>query len=134
MHIKGRCGGVMSEAKVGHMIHWMCHYYLDLYDLTELLPDVLDETEEVYGSDAQIELMRRIREAVLADWSAETMEETIVALDAEVDAAEEGPKFFEAVKILYRNWKREWDIWHESQESESESSVEGEPSVRQAKK
>jgi hypothetical protein len=69
----------MSAVKVGNMINWMCRYYLDLHDLSYLLPEVLDDrvitqtdpllrndyTARVYGSHAQIELIcvtrRRIR-------------------------------------------------------------------------
>jgi len=125
----------MSEAKLDHMLHWICRWFLDLDELTQLLADVLDEAEitetdpavrnEVYGSDAQIAVLRRIGEAVRADWEAEPMQETLAAVDIAVYDAGEGPVFFNAVLLVYRHWEREWNVWHESHESGSGSSVAG---------
>jgi hypothetical protein len=68
----------MSVAKVEDLMNHMGEYYLDLHSLTRMLAEVLDDavvtgtgaatqvdthdTAEVYGSEAQIALMRRVLE------------------------------------------------------------------------
>ena len=99
----------MSEAKVGYMINWMCKFYFDCNALGQLLLELLNDRVithhtsfqiEVYGGEAHIALLRRIREAVLQQpWHAET----IGALDADVNGVY-GPLYFNLIKIMYVNF------------------------------
>jgi hypothetical protein len=143
----------MSGVKVRGTINFMCRFYLDFGDLTRMIPELLDDrvitqtnpplraadTPEVYGSEAQIALMRRIRDAVLADWQEVTVRDTIDALDTDVlgTGESQGPMFFDIVIILWDNGIREYRLWlvswetgssHESTESSQESSESGDGS------
>ena len=131
----------MSGAKVLNTINFMCRFYSGLGDLTRMIPALLDDrvitqtspplraadTPEVYGSEAQIALMRRIRDAVLADWVTGRAE--IDALDGDVvdTGQSQGPMFFDIVIILWGNWILKYREWLEA-ESESESSESGDGS------
>jgi hypothetical protein len=124
----------------------MCRFYSGLGDLTRMIPELLDDrvisqtnpplraadTPEVYGSEAQIALMRRIRDAVLADWQEVTVRAEIAALDRDVLGTWEsqGPMFFDIVIILWGNWIREYREWLVSWEtgSSQESSESGDGS------
>jgi len=148
LHIKGRWGGVMSGAKVLNTINFMCRFYSGLGDLTRMIPALLDDrvitqtspplraadTPEVYGSEAQIALMRRIRDAVLAEWQEETVRAEIAALERDVldTGQSQGPMFFDIVIILWGNWILQYreGLVHESESesSESESSESGDGS------
>ncbi len=139
LHIKGRRGGVMSADKVRNTINFMCRFHMHFDELTRLIPELLDDrvitqtenptraddTLEIYGTDAQIAIMRRIRDAVLADWQQVTVRDMIFALDVEISEEEDGAMFFDIVIILWFNWIREYRDWlasHESSESSTESS------------
>jgi hypothetical protein len=116
----------MSGAKMLNTINFMCRFYSDLHNLTRMIPELLDDrvitqtspplraadTPEAYGSEAQIALMRRIRDAVLADWQEETVRTEINALDRDVlDTGEsQAPMFFDIVIIL-------WDSEDEAMDS-----------------
>jgi hypothetical protein len=123
----------------------MCRFYSGLGELTRMILALLDDrvitqtspplraadTPEVYGSEAQIALMRRIRDAVLAEWQGVTVRAEIDALDGDVvdTGQSQGPMFFDIVIILWDNWIREQrELWLVSESSESESSESGDGS------
>ena len=110
------------------MMHHMGEFYLDLHSLTRMLSEVLDDvvitqtnpairaddTAEVYGSEAQIVLMRRVlEEACRGVWNVET----VATLAAELAGAARAPIYFEVVKILYEHWSLKMTAWHEAGES-----------------
>jgi hypothetical protein len=114
----------------------MSRFHLDMGDLINILQHILeeervitqseatlqaDDTAEVFGDDAQIALMRRIL-AIFEHWDEQHSPEpgVITALDGELDGAEEGPMFFEMVKILWENFYRHWDEYIQSNQSSDE--------------
>jgi hypothetical protein len=131
----------MSGAKVLNTINFMCRFY-GLGELMRMILALLDDrvitqtspplraadTPEVYGSEAQIALMRRIRNAVLAEWQGVTVRAEIDALDGDVvgTGQSQGPMFFDIVIILWDNWIREMrELWESESESESSESGDG---------
>ena len=124
----------MSQDMVINTICWISRYYLDFDQLTKLIPEILndrvitqtaptiraDDTAQVYGSEAQIALMRRIRDAVLAERDPDT----IYAMRAQVASVEEGPMFFDVVKILWASWVGEY-ILSLQYTNVSDASVDG---------
>ena len=134
--IKGHFGDGMSEAKVESMMHRMGEFYLDALSLTGMLKEVLNDvvitqtnpairtgdTAEVYGSEAQIVLMRLMRhvveEACVGVWNVET----VARVAADMDTLGRGPIYFEVIKILYEHWRRKMTVWHDAGESSGEES------------
>ena len=129
--IKGHFGDGMSEAKVESMLHRMFEFYPDLHSLTGMLKEVLNDvvitqtnpairtgdTAEVYGSEAQIVLMRLMRrvveEACVGVWNVET----VARVAADMDTSGRGPIYFEVIKILYEHWRSRMTVWLDSGES-----------------
>jgi hypothetical protein len=128
----------MTEAVVERMIDNICRFTSSLDDLFEMLQTNLDDgdgvivdgdrdgtKETVYGSEAQIGLMRRMwdaiqQEPVDGDTIFQIREET------EAEAAGEGPLFFKLMVTVYRWWVQRWE-----QENAGDSSSEGDVDVEE---
>jgi hypothetical protein len=125
----------MSADLVLKTIHLMSRFHLDMGDLRDILQHILeeervitqsepalqaDDTAEVFGDEAQIALMRRIL-ALLQPWDEQHSPEpaVITALDRDLET-EEGPMFFEMVKILWGNFYKHWDEHIQSHVSSDE--------------
>jgi hypothetical protein len=116
----------MSEALVERMITGMCRFIVDVYDLSDILTSNLDDnvithgqrhegTEQTYGSEAQIGLMRRMNSALQEDaWDRER----ILEIDHELESAARGPLFYNLIVILYKEWSRRWIAEHEWSDSD----------------
>ena len=78
----------------------------------------LPYTDEVYGSGAQIDLMRRMWQVVqVRPWVRQDVED----MDDEVEYSENegrGPLFFRLIVIIYKQWSAKWK--DEDDESGSE--------------
>ena len=114
------------------MIDNICRFTSSLDDLFEMLQTNLDDgdgvivggysdgtKETVYGSEAQIGLMRRMWDAIQEE---DIDRDTIFRIreEAEAEAAGEGPLFFKLMVTVYRWWVQRWE-----QENAGDSSSEG---------
>ena len=114
------------------MIDDICRFNSSLKDLFEMLNTNLDDgdgvivggdrdgtKEMVYGSEAQIALMRRMWYAIQ---QVPIDRDTIFRIREEVEAktAGEGPLFFRLMVNVYRWWVQKW-----SEENPGDSSGEG---------
>ena len=114
------------------MIDNICRFTSSLDDLFEMLQTNLDDgdgvivggdrdgtKETVYGSEAQIGLMRRMWDAIQEE---DIDRDTIFRIREEVEAktAGEGPLFFKLMVTVYRWWVQRWE-----QENAGDSSSEG---------
>ena len=132
MCIKEHFENVMTEALVERMIDDICRFNSSLKDLFEMLNTNLDDVDEVivhghrngttaavYGSEAQIGLMRRMWDAI----QEEAIDrDTIFRIREEVEAktAGEGPLFFRLMVKVYTWWVQRW-----SEENPGDSGSEG---------
>ena len=128
----------MTEAVVEQMIDNICRFTSSLDDLFEMLQTNLDDEdgvivdgyrdgtkETVYGSEAQIGLMRRMWDAIQQE---PVDRDTIFQIreEAEAEAAGEGPLFFKLMVTVYRWWVQRWE-----QENAGDSSSEGDVDVEE---
>ena len=122
----------MTEALVERMIEDICKFRSSQLDLFEMLQMNLDDVdgvivdgkrdgtkEAVYGSEAQIALMRRMWDSIQ---EVPTDRDTIFRIREEVEAktAGEGPLFFRLMVTVYRWWVQKW-----SEENPGDSGSEG---------
>ena len=106
----------MTEAVVEGMMRRICRWQSSLTDMFGILTQELDHvvimnnvrddtTADVYGSEDQIALMRRIYETLQEDpWD----QVSVLARDAEVAEAGRGPLFFNLMVIIYKHWSARW--------------------------
>lgn len=120
----------MTEAVVERMIDEICRFNSSLKDLFEMLQTNLDDVDEVilhdkrnettaavYGSEAQIALMRRMWDAI----QEESIDrDTIFRIREEAKTAGNGPLFFRLMVTVYTWWVQKW-----SEANAGDSSSEG---------
>ena len=138
MCIKEHFENVMTEALVERMIDDICEFRSSRDDLFEMLNTNLDDVdnvivdgerdgtkETVYGSEAQIGLMKRMWYAIQEE---NIDRDTIFRIREEVEAetAGEGPLFFRLMVTVYRWWVARWE-----QENPGDSSSEGDVDVEE---
>jgi hypothetical protein len=122
----------MSADKVLDAINFMSQFHLDMNDLIQIIKHILQEegvitqsdlplqvadTPQVFGNEAQIVLMRRIL-TIFENWNIQ-QSPMLDDLDLDLRNADQGPIFFEMVKILWGQFKKHWDEYIASHQSDS---------------
>ena len=112
------------------IIDRICEFHPEAIDTLKAELDIVeithnqwnDTTTAVYGNELQIACMKSILNAVDpsvmgGDNAPPPTREEVDAVDVEVQRADDGPLFFNLMKIMWRHWSHNWKQKNLSQHS-----------------